>query len=187
MSIWVHVVLILPLTTVVVKREALVAERRQQRHCGIAVARRRRQRAHRHRLQPLPSGARHEDRGGSRGGPGPGPAVEGKPGLQGWQSRRPPPRSPHRARQDQTGRTAAGTCSPSRPRALRAQPIRAGTSPASPWRRVEAARALSAPAGCGSLSFANRRGPAPGWHLGGPVPCLLWCSSSLGMRNNATD
>lgn len=120
MSTFIHVFLILPVAIVVVKREALVAQGRQQRQGGIAAAQWRRRRAHRHRLQALPPGARHEDGEGAGGGPRPGPAVGGGPNVGRWRISPPPPGRPHRARQVQTGGGAAGTCAPSRPRARRA-------------------------------------------------------------------
>lgn len=116
---------------VVVKREALAAEGGQQRAGGIAAAQPRGWRAHRHRhrLQPLPAGVRRERGDGARGRPRPGAAVCREPGVGRGPSSRPPPRRPHRARHVQTGGAAAETCSPSRPRARRAWPIRAGPGP----------------------------------------------------------
>lgn len=104
MSIFVHIfLLLLPVTIVVVQREALVAEGRQQRQGGIAAAQRRRQRTHLHRLQPLSPGALHEGGEGAGGEPRPGPAGGQKPGVRKGRGSPPPPGGPHPARQVQTG------------------------------------------------------------------------------------
>lgn len=150
--------------TVVVKREALVAEGRQQRPGGIAVAQRRGGRAH--RLRPLPAGVRRERGDRARGRPRPGAAVSREPGVGRGPSSPPPPRRPHRARHVQTGGAAAGTCSPSRPRARRAWPIRAGTGPRclgdawTPRRLCSGLRAWRPPPGLGSAGPSSSGQPA---------------------------
>lgn len=147
---------------VVVKREALAAEGRQERAGGIAAAQPRGWRAHRHRrrLQPLPAGVRRERGGGARGRPRPGAAVCREPGVGRGPSRPPPPRRPHRARRVQTGGAAAETVlSQQAPRAP-SLANQGGNRPALPGRRVDSAPALFRPPGGESSARACVAGPS---------------------------